>query len=218
MVLAADGPTAVDGSYLVVLKDDAVRAADKDAAVSVAEMARNLAEEHGGTVRRAFGAALDGFEGRPQREAGPPDGRRPGRGLRGAEPCRAGVRHAEEPGHVLPDPDEPLRVRTLLAMGFAGGLSPSPSAVVVLLGAAALGRAWYGVLLVLAYGFGLAATLTGIGFVLARWGDRLWTQHHPGRWRRMLLHRMPAATAATILAVGLGMAALATVSLLTGTG
>ena len=119
---------------------------------------------------------------------------------------------------MLPDPDEPLRVRTLLAMGFAGGLSPSPSAVVVLLGAAALGRAWYGVLLVLAYGIGLAATLTGIGFALARWGDRLRTRHHSGRWGRTLLRRMPAATATTILAVGLGMAALATVSLLTGTG
>jgi nickel/cobalt transporter (NicO) family protein len=115
--------------------------------------------------------------------------------------------------HHLPDPDQDLSVKTLLAMGFAGGLSPSPSAVVVLLGAAALGRAWYGVLLVLAYGVGLAATLTGIGFALARWGDRL-HRAASGRWSTLLTHRMPTATATIILAVGLGMITLATASLL----
>jgi hypothetical protein len=40
--------------------------------------------------------------------------------------------------------------------------------VVVLLGAVALGRAWFGVLLVLAYGAGMAATLVGVGFLLDR--------------------------------------------------
>ena len=63
-----------------------------------------------------------------------------------------------------------LGSRTAVVMGFVGGLSPSPSAVVVLLGAAALGRAWFGVLLVLAYGVGMAATLTGVGLALARRG------------------------------------------------
>jgi cytochrome c biogenesis protein CcdA len=86
--------------------------------------------------------------------------------------------------------------------------------VVVLLGAAALGRGWYGVLLVLAYGIGLAATLTGIGFALARWGERL-RARTSGRWGSLLLRRMRTATAATILVVGLGMIALAAVSLLT---
>lgn len=114
--------------------------------------------------------------------------------------------------HDLPDPDAPIRVRTLLAMGFAGGLSPSPSAVVVLLGAAALGRAWYGVLLVLAYGIGLAATLTGIGFALARWGERLRVRTS-GRWARSLLTHVPTATAAVIVVVGLGMIAYSAVSL-----
>ncbi|GAB1693267.1 nickel/cobalt transporter [Krasilnikovia sp. M28-CT-15] len=115
--------------------------------------------------------------------------------------------------HYVPAPDEPLRVRTLLVMGFAGGLSPSPSAVVVLLGAAALGRAWYGVLVVLAYGIGLAATLTGIGFALARWGERL-HRARSHRWNRLLLHRMPATTATIILVVGVGMAAAAAIGLI----
>jgi ABC-type nickel/cobalt efflux system permease component RcnA len=115
--------------------------------------------------------------------------------------------------HHLPAPDEPMSVRSLLAMGFAGGLSPSPSAVVVLLGAAALGRAWYGVLLVLAYGIGLAATLIGIGYALAHWGERL-RQRTSHRWSRILTHRMPTATAAVILLVGVAMVALAAVTLL----
>ncbi|WP_018505728.1 hypothetical protein [Parafrankia discariae] len=45
---------------------------------------------------------------------------------------------------------------------------PTASAVVVLLGAVSLGRAWFGVLLVLAYGVGMAATLVGVGFLLDR--------------------------------------------------
>ncbi|EXG81119.1 nickel/cobalt transporter [Cryptosporangium arvum] len=110
--------------------------------------------------------------------------------------------------HHLPGPGESPNVRSLLAMGFAGGLSPSPSAVVVLLGAAALGRAWYGVLLVLAYGIGLAATLTGIGFALAHWSERLY-RFGTGRRGTLLTRRLPTATATLIVLVGLGMTFLA---------
>lgn len=48
---------------------------------------------------------------------------------------------------------------------------PSPSAVVVLVGAAALGQAWFGLLLVLAYGVGLALTLTAAGFAVVKLND-----------------------------------------------
>ncbi len=60
------------------------------------------------------------------------------------------------------------RRRDLLAMGFVGGLLPSPSAVIVLLGAIALARIWFGIVLVLAYGLGMAATLTVAGMLLLR--------------------------------------------------
>ena len=62
-------------------------------------------------------------------------------------------------------------------MGLAGGLVPSPSALVVLLAAVALGRIWFGVLLVVAYGIGLALTLMGAGVALAYFEGRLrrWT-------------------------------------------
>ena len=62
-------------------------------------------------------------------------------------------------------------IRGTILMGFAGGLVPSPSAVVVLVGAAALGKAWFGFLLVIAYGVGLALTLTAAGFVVVKAGD-----------------------------------------------
>jgi ABC-type nickel/cobalt efflux system permease component RcnA len=51
-------------------------------------------------------------------------------------------------------------------IGVAGGLVPSPSALVVLLAAVGLGRAVFGVLLVVAYGLGMAATLTAAGLLL----------------------------------------------------
>ena len=97
-------------------------------------------------------------------------------------------------------------------MTVAGGLSPSPSAVVVLLGAAALGRAWFGVLLVVAYGVGMAATLTGIGLALARWGTYLQARLSD-RWAALAARRLPTAAATVILLVGIGVVAVALVDL-----
>jgi nickel/cobalt transporter (NicO) family protein len=109
-------------------------------------------------------------------------------------------------------------------MGFAGGLVPSPSALVVLLGAIALHRAWFGVLLVVAYGAGMAGTLTGAGVALVRARaaiDRraLATAGAPGAARRRpgpawfdravlsLSRALPLATAGVLLLVGLFLAA-----------
>lgn len=44
---------------------------------------------------------------------------------------------------------------------------PSPSALLLLLAAVALGRAWFGFVLVLAFGIGMAASLAAVG-LLAR--------------------------------------------------
>lgn len=62
-------------------------------------------------------------------------------------------------------------IRGTILLGFVSGLVPSPSAVVVLVGAAALGQAWFGLLLVLAYGVGLALTLTAAGFAVVKLGS-----------------------------------------------
>lgn len=79
--------------------------------------------------------------------------------------------------HVLPAPGAVVRRRELVMMGLAGGLVPSPSALVVLLGAIAVGRVPFGVALVVAYGVGLAATLVGAGLLIVRFerGVRGWS-------------------------------------------
>lgn len=58
--------------------------------------------------------------------------------------------------------------RSLAALGLAGGLVPSASAVVLLLGAVAIGRPWFGVTLVFAFGVGMAVALVGAGLVALR--------------------------------------------------
>jgi nickel/cobalt exporter len=63
--------------------------------------------------------------------------------------------------------------RSLLALGVSGGMIPCPSALVVLLGAVALGRVGYGLALVIAFSLGLAATLTGLGLVFLYAGKML---------------------------------------------
>ncbi|PCG86959.1 nickel transporter [Streptomyces sp. WZ.A104] len=98
----------------------------------------------------------------------------------------------------------------LIGMGIAGGLVPSPSALVVLLGAVALGRTAFGVLLVIGYGLGMAATLTLAGLLLVRLRERIEShdrartlRHHP--LLRKLVRTGPVVTSLLVVAVGLGL-------------
>jgi ABC-type nickel/cobalt efflux system permease component RcnA len=97
--------------------------------------------------------------------------------------------------------------RWLITMGMAGGLVPTPSALVVLLGATALGRAWFGVVLVAAYGIGMALTLLGAGLLLVRFQD--WIERHflDRSWWPVLLRVAPVVTAALLVGSGLMIAA-----------
>jgi nickel/cobalt transporter (NicO) family protein len=97
-------------------------------------------------------------------------------------------------------------------MGVAGGLVPSPSALIVLLGAIGLGHTAFGVLLVVAYGVGMAATITAAGLLLVRVRDR-WTSR-PRRTLARLAALAPAGTAALVLCVGLGLAGRAALGLI----
>jgi ABC-type nickel/cobalt efflux system permease component RcnA len=107
----------------------------------------------------------------------------------------------------------------LAGIGLAGGLVPSPSALIVLLAAIGLGRTGYGVLLVVAYGMGMAATLTGAGLLLLAIQRRL-TRTAGGsfsRWARLgarVNAVTPAATATLVLLVGAGLAVRAAVGVL----
>lgn len=107
-------------------------------------------------------------------------------------------------GHSHPRPSRRAQRLSLVGMGIAGGLVPSPSALIVLLGAVGLGRTAFGVLLVVAYGVGMAAMLTAAGLVLVRVRDR-WTSR-PRRALVRLAALAPTGTAALVLCVGLGLA------------
>ena len=130
--------------------------------------------------------------------------------------ARSGHDHAHEHPHVhshggRPHTHGPLATeqlvtwRGLVAMGFVGGLLPSPSAVVVLLGAIALGRIWFGVLLVIVYGLGMAATLAGAGVLLIRARgacDRLLGSARRNRFLLRTSRLVPSATGVFITLVG----------------
>lgn len=97
-------------------------------------------------------------------------------------------------------------------MGVAGGLVPSPSALIVLLSAIALGRTAFGVVLVIGYGLGMASMLTLAGLLLVRVRDRYRarTAGSPVRTlgrigRRWSILAAPA-TASLVVVVGLGVA------------
>jgi nickel/cobalt transporter (NicO) family protein len=60
---------------------------------------------------------------------------------------------------------EAITPRNLIALGVSGGLVPCPSALVVMLGAIALHRTAFGLVLVVAFSVGLAGTLTAVGLV-----------------------------------------------------
>ena len=105
--------------------------------------------------------------------------------------------------------DQLMTWRSLVAMGFVGGLLPSPSAVVVLLGAVALGRAWFGVVLVSAYGLGMAATLIGAGLVLLRAREALERRARAARSHPVLAsasRMIPTFTGSLIVAGGVYLA------------
>ena len=93
-------------------------------------------------------------------------------------------------------------------MGLAGGLVPSPSAVVVLVGAAALGQAWFGFLLVVAYGAGLALTLAAAGFAVVRLREtttRRLALRPRGRLFSLVGRTAPMVSAVVVLTLGGGL-------------
>ena len=104
--------------------------------------------------------------------------------------------------HLPPGADgERLTWRGLLALGISGGLLPCPSALLALLGAVAVGRAGFGLLVVVAFSLGLAATLTGVGLLFLYAGRFLERRAIAGRWSGMLRFA-PAIAAVAVTTSG----------------
>jgi ABC-type nickel/cobalt efflux system permease component RcnA len=108
-----------------------------------------------------------------------------------------GVRHSH-----LPPAGATISWRSLFVLGLAGGLIPSASALLILLGSIAAGRPAFGFVLVVAFGLGMALVMSGIGLalVLARGRlDRVETSTPLGRVSTYL------PLVASFLVFGLGL-------------
>jgi nickel/cobalt exporter len=90
---------------------------------------------------------------------------------------------------------EDLSTRGILAMGASAGLIPCPSALVVLLGAVAQHQLALGLVMIVAFSLGLAATLTALGIAVVH-ATRLPV---PGR----VAAALPTLSAFVIVGVGL---------------
>jgi nickel/cobalt transporter (NicO) family protein len=108
--------------------------------------------------------------------------------------------HGHGPGHGHTH-DPALSLRRLLGVGVAGGIVPCPTALVVLLAAISLHRIGYGLVLILAFSFGLAAAMTGIG-VLAVTAKRVFKRVD---FESGLVRLLPAVSAFVVLGLGLAM-------------
>jgi len=121
----------------------------------------------------------------------------------GAGVLRSRLRKAHSHGHVH-GPEE-LGWRGLLGMGTAAGLIPCPSALVVLLAALSQHEVALGLLLITAFSFGLAATLTALGLIVV--SARRWIPPRLAAGR--LAAVLPAASALLIVGVGCALTARA---------
>ncbi len=73
----------------------------------------------------------------------------------------------------VPTTGSTITWRSLFVLGLAGGHVPSTSALLILLGAIAAGRPAFGMVLVVAFGHGMAAVMAGIGLVLVAARERV---------------------------------------------
>jgi nickel/cobalt exporter len=100
-------------------------------------------------------------------------------------------------GHRHDVPDT-ITWKGLIGMGASAGLIPCPSALVVLLGAVAQHQVALGLVLILAFSVGLAATLTALGLLVVH-AHRVTTRLNiPQR----LVTALPAASALAIVGLG----------------
>jgi ABC-type nickel/cobalt efflux system permease component RcnA len=122
------------------------------------------------------------------------------------DPADAHDQHEHSHGGVshshLPPRGTTISWRSLFVLGLAGGLIPSTSALLILLGSIAAGRPAFGFVLVVAFGLGMALVMAGIGLalVLARGRlDRVDTGSLLGRASSLV------PLAAAVLVFGLGL-------------
>jgi nickel/cobalt transporter (NicO) family protein len=65
------------------------------------------------------------------------------------------------------------KIAVLLALGVAGGLLPDPAALALLLGALSSGKVLLGLVTVVVFSLGFAATLVAVGIIAAKVGEKV---------------------------------------------
>ncbi|MEO7118658.1 MAG: hypothetical protein ABIZ34_06770 [Candidatus Limnocylindrales bacterium] len=175
------------GIYLIAMRIREIRARRADA--RAAELAHAAAHAHGDAHEHDHSAdhVLDHGHDQASEHTHEDDGWH----------SHGGRRHTH-----LPPKGGSLSWRGLFALGLAGGIVPSVSAIILLLGSVAAGRPALGILLVIAFGLGMAVVLVGVGLglVYARgFMERLPRRTFGARLSRL----MPMTTAVVVLGAGL---------------
>jgi nickel/cobalt transporter (NicO) family protein len=114
---------------------------------------------------------------------------------------RRGNDHPHDHHHLTASTGRVLSWRGIAAISVAGGILPSPTALVALLGSIALDRVPYGLALVAAFSVGLAAALVVVGVVAMRAGAIV-----SRRWSRRSTALVPVLSASTIAVTGIALA------------
>jgi len=95
--------------------------------------------------------------------------------------------------------------RSLFALGLAGGIVPSGSALVVLLSSVALGRFGFGLVLIVAFGLGMAIVLVTTGLLLVHAGRfllRLFPDENHSATRQRVANAIPLISAGIMTLLG----------------
>jgi nickel/cobalt transporter (NicO) family protein len=111
--------------------------------------------------------------------------------------------HDHEHGHSHDHPDGPITTRSLIGLGVSGGIVPCPSALVVLIAAISQHRIGLGMVLIVAFSLGLAATLIAVGLAVI-YGGRVITWLRPERriFGSRFAGALPAISASVIVIAG----------------
>lgn len=112
-----------------------------------------------------------------------------------------GHEHGHDHGHEHA-PATTITWRSLFFLGLAGGLIPSTSALLILLGSIAAGRPAFGLVLVVAFGLGMAAVMSGIGLLLVTARDRV---DRMAAGERLARIREAVPLAASVVVLGFGV-------------
>lgn len=169
------------GGSLLLSRLRAVRASRSAASAHAREHALGLQQEH---EHEHEELAHTGHAHRPEAGTGPDVHSHGGRA------------HSH-----LPAPGTSLSWRSLFALGLSGGLVPSASALILLLGSISAGRIAYGIVLVIGFGIGMAVVLGGVGIALVH-ASHLAARLPTGRALSRITGALQLATAGLVVILG----------------